>query len=108
MAKREPVILRPIYVGHRGGNIMATHFHPDGVASFENTWSDGYMEHLPLETVKYIPDVGRCETCTHSVVDSSDVEQEPGECFCVADEKYKKLTGFCDEWGAKPVEVTNG
>lgn len=51
--RKLPVILRPVYIGHIGGTIMASHFHPGGIASIDPT----------LETVKYEPAVPRCKTC---------------------------------------------
>jgi len=90
--RKLPVILRPIYVGHRGGNILATHFHPDGVASFEQHFSDGHMEHLPLETVKYEPAVGRCETCAYF-----DEHQAMAQCNNLEGLVVPRATGYCSE-----------
>ena len=84
-------VLRPIYVGHRCGDIMAFHFHPQGIESYAREWSDGYMEHLPLESVKYEPAVGRCRNCAH-YTPHRDCVRDPDAPVCKHDD------GFCDEF----------
>jgi hypothetical protein len=45
--------------------------------------------------------IPKCETCRRSVIDPDDVEIDPGLCYCVHLDRYKNLSGFCDDWKKK-------